>query len=103
MDTITFILEPQADGTLHVPVPEELRHAKFKVVATPEVQSMAAGAEEAERQRVKELLEAFEELRTLNPFRDIEDVVAWQREVRKDRDLPWDDARGDSDESTPRQ
>lgn len=36
MSTITAILEPQADGALHVPVPDELRHAKFKVVATLE-------------------------------------------------------------------
>ena len=34
MNTIIAILEPQADGTLHVPVPEELRHTKIKLVAT---------------------------------------------------------------------
>jgi len=34
MSTITAILEPQGDGTLHVPLPEELRHAKVKLVAT---------------------------------------------------------------------
>jgi hypothetical protein len=36
MSTITAILEPQPDGTLHVPVPEELRHTKIKLVATLE-------------------------------------------------------------------
>lgn len=36
MSTITVILEPQADGTLHLPVPEELKSAKVKVVATLE-------------------------------------------------------------------
>jgi hypothetical protein len=34
MSTITAILEPEADGTLHLPVPEELRHGKVEVTAT---------------------------------------------------------------------
>ena len=34
MSTITLILEPEADGTLHLPLPEELRHGKVEVVAT---------------------------------------------------------------------
>jgi len=28
MNTITAILEPDADGTLHLPLPPELRHGK---------------------------------------------------------------------------
>ena len=34
MSTITAILEAEADGTLHLPVPEALRHGKIEVVAT---------------------------------------------------------------------
>ena len=34
MSTITAILEPDADGTLHLPLPEELRHGKIRVTAT---------------------------------------------------------------------
>ncbi len=34
MSTITAILEPAADGTLHLPLPEELRHGKVEIVAT---------------------------------------------------------------------
>ena len=34
MSTITAILEAEDDGTLHLPVPEELRHGKIEVVAT---------------------------------------------------------------------
>lgn len=34
MSTITAILEPDADGTLHLPLPPELRHGKVKVEAT---------------------------------------------------------------------
>jgi hypothetical protein len=33
MSTITVILEPDADGTLHLPLPEELRHGKVRVEA----------------------------------------------------------------------
>lgn len=33
MSTITAILEPDADGTLHLPLPEALRHGKVKVEA----------------------------------------------------------------------
>lgn len=36
MNTITAILEPDADGTLHLPLPAELRHGKVKVVASLE-------------------------------------------------------------------
>ena len=34
MSTVTAILEPAEDGTLHLPVPEALRHGKIQVVAT---------------------------------------------------------------------
>ena len=33
MSTITAILEPNAEGTLHLPLPLELRGGKIKVVA----------------------------------------------------------------------
>lgn len=36
MSTLTAILEPDADGTLHLPLPEELKTGKVKVVATLE-------------------------------------------------------------------
>lgn len=41
MSTITAILEPDADGTLHLPVPQELRCGKVRITATMEA---AAGA-----------------------------------------------------------
>jgi len=34
MNTIKAILEASADGTVHLPVPPELRHGKLNVVAT---------------------------------------------------------------------
>jgi hypothetical protein len=33
MSTFTAILEPDSDGCLHLPVPEELRGSKVRVVA----------------------------------------------------------------------
>ena len=85
MSAITAILEPAADGTLHVPVPLELRHAKFKVVATPQEERTSESLAEAQRQR--KLFEIFEQLSLSNPFGGL-DPVSWQREMREDRDLP---------------
>jgi hypothetical protein len=95
MSTITAILEADADGTLHLPLPEELRHGKIRVEATIEgVESEANPTKPARTPFIAtpEMLErrkaAMAELRRLNPFRDIVDPVAWQREIRKDRPLP---------------
>ncbi len=81
MSTITGILKPDADGTLHLPLPEDLRRGKVKVVAT---------LEEAETTVAKQgtPLDALKELRKLGTFKDVTDPVAWQREQRRDRTLP---------------
>ena len=81
MSTITAILEPDADGTLHLPLPVELRHGKVNVVATLE-RPVAVPSPRATP------LESLKELRKLGAFRDIADPVAWQREQRQDRPLP---------------
>lgn len=36
MSTITAILEPEADGSLRLPLPPELRHTPVKITATLE-------------------------------------------------------------------
>ena len=41
MSTITAILEPDTDGCLHLPVPEEMRGGKVKVIAS--LETVAAG------------------------------------------------------------
>ena len=48
MSTITAILEPDSDGCLHLPVPEELRGGKVKVIASLET----ATAGEADHARL---------------------------------------------------
>jgi hypothetical protein len=87
MSTITAILEADADGTLHLPVPQDCRRGKVKVVATlqtePETASPGGGA------KLGTPLEALKELRKLGGLRHvIPDPMAWQREQRKDRPLP---------------
>jgi hypothetical protein len=80
MSTITAILEPDVDGTLHLPIPEEMRSSKVKVTATLERVGWRPYRTEA--------LEALRSLARLGTFKEINDPSAWQREIRKDRPLP---------------
>ncbi len=86
MSTITAILEADADGTLHLPVPIDLRHGKVRVVATLEAEQENKSGISKEKARTP--LEALKRLRARGTFREITDPVAWQREIRKDRPLP---------------
>ena len=119
MSTITVILEPDEDGTLHLSLPKNLLRGKVRVVATPledeqsddplsasenaalssalEQLRVRAGLrrrelppEEQERRR-QAAIEALRQLRESNPYLDISDPVAWQREIRQDRPLPFRD------------
>ena len=86
MSTITAILEPDADGSLHLPLRAELQHCRVRIEATLEAadRTNLATPEMLEQRR-----EAFATLRALGGLRDvIPDPVAWQREQRKDRPLP---------------
>lgn len=83
MSTITAILEADADGTLHLPLPVELRKSKLKVTAT-----IQAVRNPVERPTKEDALAALRKLRELGTFKEITDPVAWQREIRKDRPLP---------------
>ena len=47
MSTITAILEPDADGSLHLPLPPELRGGKVKVEAKLEQAEADAGRAKA--------------------------------------------------------
>ena len=87
MNTITAILEADADGTLHLPVPQNLRRGKVKVVATLQAEPEAAAPDGDASTGTP--LEALKELRKLGGLRHvIPDSVAWQREQRKERPLP---------------
>lgn len=102
MNTITAILQPDADGTLHLPLPPELRHVKIKVEAKLEAAGADGGAAnlthsegKPKRQKpiatpemIQQRMAALARLRELNPYREISDPVAWQREIREERPLP---------------
>jgi len=85
MSTITAILEADADGTLHLPLPAELRSGKIRVEATL---APVEAQGEAREQRKQELLEIMRHIRARNPFKDVADPVAWQRAMREDVALP---------------
>ena len=89
MSTITAILEADTDGTLHLPAPVELRRGKVRVKATLEaVDESVSAVLPATPETIQRRMAALARVRSLNPYRDIADPVAWQREIRKDRPLP---------------
>jgi hypothetical protein len=88
MSTITAILEPDADGTFHLPLPAEFRRGKVKVTVTPATLDESGESRRATPEMVRQLKEALARLRELNPFREVAYPVAWQREIRQDRPLP---------------
>ena len=90
METINAIIEPDADGTLHIPLPESLRHGKVAITASLRA---ATGTHRMAPIATPEMLalrrEALKELRELGEVaKIIPDPVAWQREQREDRQLP---------------
>lgn len=45
-------------------------------------------AEVDDDERGRRLAEALRQLQAVDPFKDIADPIAWQREIRQDRSLP---------------
>ena len=90
MSSIIAILEADADGTLHLPLPVELRHGKIEVTATLKpANGSASDRPRASPEMLRRRKEAFQALRALGGLREaIPDPVAWQRELRQDRPLP---------------
>lgn len=94
MNTLETDVEIGADGSVKLlsPLPAWLKPGRAHVLLT--VESMQGG----ERPKRKKLtatpemiarrMAALEEVRKLNPYRDITDPVAWQREIREDVVLP---------------
>ena len=84
--TINAILEPDAEGNLQVPLPEELRRGWVRIVATLEAAESVSSEADAQV-RIEAALAALGRLRELGAFREITDPAAWQREIRQDRPL----------------
>jgi len=90
MSTITAILDPHADGSLHLPLPEELRHRRVRVEAKLEAADESESVPSlATPEMLAQRKEALAALRALGGLKDvIPDPAAWQREQREDRPLP---------------
>src|SRR5438477_6009717 len=89
MNKIKAILQADADGTLHLPVPPELRRGKVQVTATIEpVGGPSSGAAVAWAAAVARRQAALKELRDLGGLHEsIPDPASWQRDLRTDRPL----------------
>jgi len=81
MSTITAILDAEADGTVHLPLPPDLLGRRVRVEATLEADLSPAKSPGT-------LRATLSELRKRNPFRAVADPVGWQREAREDVRLP---------------
>lgn len=90
MSTIIAIMEADADGTLHLPLPAQLRHGKIEVTATLKAANGdSSSVPRATPEMLRRRKQALQELRALGGLRDvISDPAAWQRELRQDRPLP---------------
>jgi hypothetical protein len=81
VSTITVILEADADGSIHLPVPPEMRQGKVKVTAT--LISVSGEIDQA--------VNALDPLRRIvarGGIKSIPDPARWQRKIRQDRPLP---------------
>ncbi len=95
MNTLETDVEIGADGSVKLlgPLPAWLKPGRAHVLLT--VAGITEAGPKPKRQipratpeMIAKRAAAFEELRKLNPFRDITDPVAWQREMRQDVVLP---------------
>jgi len=88
MSTITAILEADPDGTLHLPLPPELRQRRIEITATMRAADTSAAVHQTTDNvhRRKAALQALRELGGLGDV--IPDPIAWQREARRDRPQP---------------
>ena len=92
MNTLETDIEIGADGSLRLlsPLPAWLKPGRAHILLTvesveekPKRRKLTASPEMIARRAA-----ALEEIQKLNPYRDITEPVAWQREMREDRPLP---------------
>ena len=92
MKTLETDIEIGADGSVRLlsPLPAWLKPGRAHVLMTvesveeiPKRQKLTATPEMIARREA-----ALENVRKLNPYRDITDPLEWQREMRADRPLP---------------
>ncbi len=92
MKTLETDIEIGADGSVKLlsPLPTWLKPGRAHVLITleslenkPKRQKLTATSEMIARRDA-----ALENVRKINPYRDISDPLEWQRQVREDRPLP---------------
>lgn len=93
MHTLETDVEVGADGSMKLlsPLPEWLKPGRMHVllsVAGDAIPLQKRQIPTATPEMLAERAAALEEARKLNPYRDITDPVAWQREIREDVILP---------------
>ncbi len=95
MNTLETDIEISADGGVRLlsPLPAWLKPGRAHALLT--VVMSAEADEKPKRQKLTATPEmlalrkaALEDVRKLNPYRDISDPAAWQKEIRQDRPLP---------------
>jgi hypothetical protein len=98
MTTLTAEAEIAADGrvTIAEPLPGWVRpgHARVLLVVDDDAcgnLGQRSPKPEATPEMVARRKKALASVRRLNPYRDIADPAAWQREIRRDRELPFRD------------
>ena len=78
------------DGSLKLlsPLPAWLKPGRTHLRLTVATAKPKRVVPSATPEMIAARLAALEEVRKLNPYREITDPVAWQREIRQDRPLP---------------
>jgi hypothetical protein len=98
MTTLTAEAEIAADGrvTIAEPLPKWVRPGHARVFLMVDDAAPGSGSEprlkpEATPEMVARRKRALASARRLNPYRDVVDPAAWQKEIRRDRPLPFRD------------
>ena len=94
MKTLETDIEIGTDGSVRLlsPLPAWLKPGRAPVLMTMESEQ---GRDQPKRRKhiatpemIARRVAVLEKIRKLNPYREITDPLAWQREMREDRPLP---------------
>ena len=96
MNTLETDIEISADGSVRVlsPLPIWLKPGRVHALLTVADEADAKLGRQkliASPEMLAQRKAALEEVRKLDPYREIQNPTAWQREVRQDRPLPYRD------------
>jgi hypothetical protein len=98
MNTIRTEVEITTDGSLKLlsPLPAWLKPGRAQILVMvndepPKLMKPKRPVPVATPEMLEARKKALEAVRELNPYRDIADPVDWQKEIRKDRPLPFRD------------